>query len=179
MVQGAWPGAGRWAECVRAWFGLTGTELGGRERSRRLLPEVGTGRAGCVLVGLRVGVLAARELPRRELAWEVLLLVLAARLGSMRRGSLGELPSTVLPVGLLPGPLRPSHWHSGGASVWRGWSIRVAALREWLLRLRTMRARLSLLLTMGTRCGILAGTRRLRLALPAGFWTGRARPERR
>jgi hypothetical protein len=126
-----------------------------------------------------MGGRAASELPGRELARGVLLLVLAARLGRVRRGSRGELPRAVLPVGLLPGSLLPSHWHSGDASVGRGWPIRVAALSELLLRLRTMRARLSLLLTVGTRCGILAGAGRLRLALPAGLGTGRARPGRR
>jgi hypothetical protein len=181
LVGAAWPRARMRGEPVRARLLLTGTESRGRERSRRRRPEVGGWLPGRVLarLGAGLGMLATRERPLRELARSVLLLVLAGRLGTLRWGSLGELPGTMRPAGLLPGSLLASHRHSCGASVWRGWSIRVAALRELMLCLRTMRARLSLLLTMGARCGILPGAGRLRLALPAGFRPGGARPGRR
>jgi hypothetical protein len=152
----------------------------GRERSWRRLPVIGTWLARGVLarLGTKLGVLSAGELPGRELAGSVLL-VLARRLGTMRRWSLRELAGAMLPGTVLPGALLSVHRHSGDAPVSRGRSIRVTAGRELLLCLGAMGARLSLLLTGGPRRGILPRARRLPRALPAWLRPGGRRPERR
>jgi hypothetical protein len=177
LVGGSRARAGRPGESVRAWLWLARAELHRLEWPIRPLPEVGTRLAGPVLawLGMRLGVLLATG----ELTRGILLLVRAARMGDARWGSLGEWPGIVRCAGLLSGPLRPSHRHSGAAPVWRWWSIWVAALRKMLLRLRTMRTRLSLLLTMGPRRGIRSGAGRLCLMLPAGLGPGGAWPGRR
>jgi hypothetical protein len=114
-IRGAWRRRWLGGEPIRSWLLLSGTESRGRERSRRRLPEIGSGLARRVLtrLGRRLGVLAVRKLPAR-VACHMLLVPLGCAIGlrrlamRMRRAVWRRWPIRIAPLGERRPTLRPA-----------------------------------------------------------------------